>query len=270
MPTTSMSASNIKAITDHPTSHANNQQLDESPIVRTHYAENSVLALRAYEIAQSTKPFMARGYKLKRCQRCLLAERLCVCQDVKIVESKHRMLLIMYRGEAIKPSNTGRLIAEVLPNTLAFQWSRTAENTQLIEAIEDKNYKSYLVFPALYANNALLNAQQGTVGTIKRDVVTQFAENDKQPKQFILLDGTWSEAKKMFRKSPYLNHLPLLSFDDLNLTDYLLRDASREEQHGTASAAMAALHTAGDEEASEALRVFTLKFMQNYISIKAR
>ncbi len=37
---------------------------------------------------------------------------------------------------------------------------------------------------------------------------------------FILLDGTWSEARKMFRKSPYLEHLPVLSLAPEQLSRY--------------------------------------------------
>jgi DTW domain-containing protein YfiP len=39
---------------------------------------------------------------------------------------------------------------------------------------------------------------------------TPVAETDKRP-LFILLDGTWAEARKMFGRSPYLDGLPVLS-----------------------------------------------------------
>ncbi|MDI8992988.1 DTW domain-containing protein, partial [Salmonella enterica subsp. enterica serovar Anatum] len=35
-----------------------------------------------------------------------------------------------------------------------------------------------------------------------------------KPPLFIMLDGTWPEARKMFRKSPYLDHLPVISMDE--------------------------------------------------------
>lgn len=93
----------------------------------------------------------------------------------------------MFDGEVFKPSNTGKLIADVLPNTLAFQWSRTEPDAQLLAALQDTTRQPYLIFPESYAQN-------------ERVVVNEPTLSDK-PALFILLDGTWPEARKMFRKA---------------------------------------------------------------------
>ncbi|MCL7667210.1 DTW domain-containing protein, partial [Klebsiella pneumoniae] len=41
--------------------------------------ENAVPQLRAERIARATRPFLARGNRVRRCQRCLLPEKLCLC-----------------------------------------------------------------------------------------------------------------------------------------------------------------------------------------------
>lgn len=56
-----------------------------------------------------------------------------------------------------------------------------------------------------------------------------------------MLDGTWSEARKIFRKSPYLNQFPVFSLNVLAASGYQLRTASRTEQHCTAEVAAALL-----------------------------
>ena len=42
-------------------------------------------------------------------------------------------------------------------------------------------------------------------------VVTEVQVPSGKRPLFVLLDATWPQARKMFRKSPYLNHLPVLS-----------------------------------------------------------
>lgn len=46
-----------------------------------------------------------------------------------------------------------------------------------------------------------------------------------KPPLFIMLDGIPPEARKMFRKSPYLDNLPVISVDLSRLSAYRLREA---------------------------------------------
>ncbi|HHU8031280.1 TPA: tRNA-uridine aminocarboxypropyltransferase, partial [Escherichia coli] len=79
--------------------------------------ENAVLQLRAERIARATRPFLARGNRVRRCQRCLLPEKLCLCSTITPAQAKSRFCLLMFDTEPMKPSNTGRLIADILPDT---------------------------------------------------------------------------------------------------------------------------------------------------------
>ncbi|MCL7680395.1 DTW domain-containing protein, partial [Klebsiella pneumoniae] len=80
-----------------------------------------------------TRPFLARGNRIKRCQRCLLPLRHCLCDTLQPQPARSRFCLIMFDTEPMKPSNTGRLIADILPDTEAFQWSRTEPPAALLE-----------------------------------------------------------------------------------------------------------------------------------------
>ncbi|MCW2255958.1 DTW domain-containing protein YfiP [Providencia alcalifaciens] len=98
-------------------------------------------------------------------------------------------------------------------------------------------------------------------------MVNQPTVSDK-PALFILLDGTWPEARKMFRKSPYLDNIPVLSINTKARTDYLLRTPSREEQHCTAEVAATLLELAGDTIASEQLFSHFNLFRNKYLEGK--
>ena len=87
--------------------------------------DNAVLRLRAERLARATRPFLARGNRIRRCQRCLLPLKQCLCATLTSAQAASRFCLVMFDTEPMKPSNTGRLIADILPDTEAFQWSRT-------------------------------------------------------------------------------------------------------------------------------------------------
>ena len=75
---------------------------------------NSVLKLRTQELAKATRVFNARGSKVKRCEQCLLPATDCICASKPSVSSHCAFCFIMYTGECYKPSNTGRIIADVI------------------------------------------------------------------------------------------------------------------------------------------------------------
>ncbi|EST59285.1 hypothetical protein K151_385 [Proteus hauseri ZMd44] len=157
----------------------------------------------------------------------------------------------MYDTEVMKPSNTGKLIADVLPDTQAFLWSRTTPEQALLDLINTPDRQAYVVFPESYASS-------------ERIVYNQLPTNSKSP-LFILLDGTWSEARKMFRKSPYLDALPIFSLNEASKCDYILRQAAREDQHCTAEVAASILENVGDIQASQQLFSHFSYFRQQYL-----
>ncbi|MDU3049151.1 MAG: tRNA-uridine aminocarboxypropyltransferase [Escherichia coli] len=197
--------------------------------------ENAVLQLRAERIARATRPFLARGNRVRRCQRCLLPEKLCLCSTITPAQAKSRFCLLMFDTEPMKPSNTGRLIADILPDTVAFQWSRTE--------------------PSQYADE-------------QREVI--FTPPAGKPPLFIMLDGTWPEARKMFRKSPYLDNLPVISVDLSRLSAYRLREAQAAGQYCTAEVAIALLDMAGDTGAAAGLGEHFTRFKTRYLAGKTQ
>lgn len=214
---------------------------------------NAVLQLRAERLARSTRPFLARGNRIRRCQRCLLPLKNCLCDTLKPACANSRFCLVMFDTEPMKPSNTGRLIADILPDTQAFQWSRTEPPQALIDLCTNEAYQPMVVFPASYAGS-------------ERQVLSTPAVG--KPPLFIMLDGTWTEARKMFRKSPYLDALPVISVDLSRVSAYRLREAHAEDQYCTAEVAIALLDLAGDNAAAQALGDHFTLFRERYLAGK--
>jgi len=205
-------------------------------------------------LARSTRPFRARGCKVERCSYCMLREHLCICSEKPVISSNAAFLLVMYDDEVLKPSNTGRLIADLFEDTFAYIWSRTEPNLAMLELLDDPQWQPYVVFPAEYAQPERV-AEKVEVGTDKRPL-------------FIMLDGSWAEAKKMFRKSPYLNKFPILSISPDKPSRYKVREASKENQLGTAEVAARIIDLYGEQRNADVLDLWFDVFRENYLTGK--
>ena len=165
---------------------------------------HAVHRLHQYRKSLSTTTYKARGQRVIRCELCQLAKQFCICSlapKTTDVETTACFLFLMYDTEVLKPSNTGKLIADLIPDCYAFLWSRTEQNDELLAVLNDEQWQPFVVFPQEYAQT-------------ERQVFTNnvTCAEGKRP-LFIMLDGSWREAKKMFRKSPYLDKFPMVSFD---------------------------------------------------------
>ncbi|WP_299570953.1 DTW domain-containing protein [uncultured Shewanella sp.] len=229
--------------------------------------QHAVHRLYQYRKSISTKPFAARGMKLIRCPWCLLGELFCTCEHRQYLNTSANFMLIMYDDEVLKPTNSGRLIADTVPNTSAFLWSRIEPNKQMVEMINDPQYQPLLIFPAQYAQEGQLVVEHidqvtHAVECDKLEINSDTTTNKKIP-LLILLDGSWRQAIKMFRKSPYLHELPLLSFNPETLATYELRKGSHDFQLSTAEVAALAFSAINEPKNGEALSTWFDLFVES-------
>jgi DTW domain-containing protein YfiP len=85
---------------------------------------------------------------------------------------------------------------------------------------------------------------------------------------FILLDATWPEARKMFRKSPYLNALPVLSLKPEHVSRYQLRRSKRDDHFCTSEVAAMCLELAGEAQAADTLQAYLDVYTHHYLQAK--
>ena len=218
---------------------------------------HAIHKLYQQRLSRCTRPFLARGGRITRCSNCMLLPHLCICNLKKTVSTDSAFLLLMYDDEILKPSNTGRLIADLIPDTYAFIWSRTQPDPQLLQLLEDPKWLPIVIFPEEYTT------ADRVVRTYRKP------ENNKRP-LFILLDGSWTEAKKMFRKSPYLNGFPVLSFSPQSISRYLVRKAVKDNQLATAEVAGRVLEFIGETKNAEVMELLFDTFKENYMLGKER
>jgi hypothetical protein len=167
------------------------------------------------------------------------------------------MCLIMADIEPLKPTNTGWLVADVVADTAAFGWARTEVDPALLALLADPQWQPYVVFPAQFAAPQRVVSELAPVATA----------NGKRP-LFVLLDATWSEARKMFRKSPYLDGLPVLSLQPEQVSRYTLRRSQQAEHLCTAEVAALCLALAGEPHAAQVLDAYFGVFTNHYQAAK--
>ena len=85
---------------------------------------------------------------------------------------------------------------------------------------------------------------------------------------FVLLGATWPEARKMFRKSPYLDKLPVLSLQSEQLSRYRLRRSQRDAHFCTSEVGALCLELAGETLAAQTLEAYLDVFTNHYLHAK--
>ncbi len=173
------------------------------------------------------------------------------------VQTRSGVCLLMADIEALKPTNTGWLIADLVPDTFAFGWARTEIDPALPALLSDPQWQPYVVFPGEYA------APERVV----QKIAPANEQTGKRP-LFILLDATWTEARKMFRKSPYLDHLPVLSLQPEQISQYKLRRSHRDDHFCTSEVAALCLNLAGELLAEQLLTAYLDVFTHHYLQAR--
>jgi hypothetical protein len=163
--------------------------------------------------------------------------------------------------EPLKPSNTGWLVADVVADTFAFGWARTEIDPALLALLNAPQWQPYVVFPGEYA------APERVVHGVRPSPDSVDATSSRRP-LFILLDGTWAEARKMFGRSPYLDHLPVLSLEPDQASQYKLRRSRRDDHFCTSEVAALCLDLAGDHMAGQTLAAYLDVFTHHYLQAR--
>ena len=216
---------------------------------------HAVSRLRTARLARSNKPFLARGgSQAPRCAGCRLVLSHCLCAQRPVVPGRAGVCLIMADIEPLKPSNTGWLIADVVTDTFAFGWARTEVDPALPALLADPQWQPYVVFPGEFVPGGR--------------VVTEVQATTTKRPLFILLDATWPEARKMFRKSPYLDHLPVLSLQSEQLSNYKLRRSQQDQHFCTLEVAALCMALTDEALMAKTLAAYLDVFTHHYLQAK--
>lgn len=183
------------------------------------------------------------------CEHCGVPVINCICNKVSKINTKAQIWILSSQKEVVRPTNTARLIKLVNEgSTEILKWERRVPPKKLVELIEGEEFEIYLLFPSDKENKHREKA---------------FEKTDKEV-VFIIIDGTWQEARKIFNRSPYLNKLPLLTLNVEKESQFKLRRRIPEGGICTIEAAMKVLELNGEASAAITLEKTFELFQRNY------
>jgi len=121
-----------------------------------------------------------------RCTRCNLSRHLCLCDEIPQVQTRTRILLVQHVMEIAKKSNTGRVAALALVNAKRIVHG-SPSGTSDLELLTEPG--TWLLYP---------DGPTAPPGT-------------PPPRQLVVLDASWSQARRMTQRLAVLRTLPRLA-----------------------------------------------------------
>jgi len=197
-----------------------------------------------------------------RCTRCGLPVVRCICDQIPSTSSNALFCLLLHENEWQRETNTGHLIKALLPETQLFTWQRNQPDPELIQILQAPELSPYLIFPA---DRPELEPRQVAASSHCDSAVCR--------PLYLILDGTWKEVRKILRKSPYLDHLPLLSINSERSTNYQLRRNPDPTHLCTAEIAIELLQLESpiaEPEIAHSLSTTLTLFQHQYLRYKDR
>ncbi len=189
-----------------------------------------------------------------QCPQCQLRYQ-CVCSHLPKCTSPAHIALLMHENEQLRETNTGRWLLQSVTPSSSHVWQRTEPCPQLIKLIQDPNTQAYILFPSeesISVERAQMESDKG----VKRSV-------------FIVLDGTWQEAKKMLRKSAWLQNIPTIHITPQQTSNYQLRRNQAEGHLCTLEVGCELLASLGNQQGADKLRHFFDRYMLVYKADKS-
>jgi DTW domain-containing protein len=137
------------------------------------------------------------------CLRCTRPQVVCVCGLAPRLETRTRVLFLQHPRERRMAIGTARLAHLGLPGS-ALRVGLDFSGDPVVAAAVAQDPPPYLLFPG---------ANAVSLDEVPRD----------RPATVVVLDGTWSQAKKLLRLNPALGALPRLSFAPRRKSEYKIR-----------------------------------------------
>jgi len=182
-----------------------------------------------------------------RCERCLFQRRVyptgspgrslaCLCAAIPVVATRTRVVIVRHHLERHRSSNSGRLAHLALPNSTIIEHGGT-NGPAVLPALDG----AWLVFP-------------------EGELVESFPV---PPRQLVVLDATWSQARRMFRKLQGLRGLPLLRLPEAPMPAARLRESPAPDRVSTIEAIARALRLIeGEAVAAPLERLFEVAVLR--------
>lgn len=158
---------------------------------------------------------------------------MCLCAAIPTIVTRTRIVIVRHHLERWRSSNSGRLAHLALPNS---------------EIVEHGGATGAAALPPLGGAWLVFPEGEPTV-----------AAPVPPPRQLVVLDATWSQARRMYRKLDAVRGLPILRLPDAPMPAARLRESPAPGRVSTIEAIARALRLVeGDAAAAPLEELFAL------------
>lgn len=172
------------------------------------------------------------------CASCGRPLSVCLCAELVSVPTRTRVLILQHPRESVVPINTARLAELMLPNSERHVGVELDATPRVRELLTDPARPAVLLYPGPGAEDIVARPPAG-------------------PVTLVVIDGTWWQAQKLFKKNPALAQLPRYALEPPGPSRYRIRREPAAHCVSTIEAitlALAALE--GNDDARALLKPF--------------
>lgn len=171
-----------------------------------------------------------------RCLECLMRRELCLCAEIPVITLETRLVVIMSKREIKTPTNTGRLAAKALTNSVVLAHGDQDRPFHLLDHLMPGR-PSLVLYPS---DEAIV-------------LSPSFVDSLASPVNLIVPDGNWRQTSKMRKRIPHLSEFPQIKVPLSGESLYRVRKESKDEGLATIEAIARTLQILEGTSVREAL-----------------
>lgn len=161
------------------------------------------------------------------CYRCFWPRPLCWCPSLLPLETRTRFAFLMHPKEfKQEKAGTGRLTQLCLPHSSLHMGVAFDGDAAVGELLADPRYFPVLLYPGRQTLN--LSHALDQAGRPTPEFAAFQAALAGRTLLVVILDATWSGARKMLKLSPGLQRLPRLMFTPASLSRYVIKQQPQD------------------------------------------
>jgi len=178
------------------------------------------VTLKSYLIKKQELELVQKKYRVS-CECCKKSSNTCYCKELIKYEPETKFVILIHKEEVRRSVATGRMAHLSLKGSVLFRGNNFTEHEELNQILQNPDYYSVLLYPGKKSETLSFLAQNIPSG---RKLVV------------IILDATWHEARRMFRFSTNLHHLPMVSFTPETPSQFQVRKQPHSNCYSTIEA----------------------------------
>ncbi|KXO09116.1 hypothetical protein AKG98_1325 [Moritella sp. JT01] len=198
--------------------------------------------------------------KRKKCTVCDKALAACICQHITMIDSDIELIILQHPGEVKNAIGTARILNLSLPQCQIIIGENFTDNTQLNDILNDLTRQCYLLYPSEDSINV---EGLSLIENSNMDSNSAVIQNNMK-RTFILLDGTWRKAFKMYQTSINLQGIPAVRLSGEEESQYTIRQTSIEGGLSTVEAGYLLLSTLEKDKVKYQPLLTAFEYMINF------